>query len=92
MRKIACLLGLAATALLPAVAFAQVDARLLKYPDISATHISFVYGGDIWIVSKTGGVAQRLSSPRGEESFRVFRRTAPGWPSPRTTAATMTFT
>ena len=72
MRKIACLLGLVAAALLPAAATAQVDARLLKYPDVSATHISFVYGGDIWIVPKSGGVAVRLSSPRGEEAFPRF--------------------
>lgn len=57
---------------LPATASAQIDARLLKYPDISATQIAFVYGGDIWVVARTGGVAQRLSSPRGEEQFPRF--------------------
>ena len=36
---------------------AQVDARLLRYPDVSATHIAFVYAGDIWVVPKEGGVA-----------------------------------
>ncbi|HKG92936.1 MAG TPA: DPP IV N-terminal domain-containing protein [Gemmatimonadaceae bacterium] len=51
---------------------AQVDARLMRYPDVSATQIAFVYGGDIWVVPKTGGVAQRLSSPRGEETFPRF--------------------
>ncbi|MCK4774271.1 MAG: hypothetical protein KAT30_05780, partial [Candidatus Krumholzibacteria bacterium] len=53
-------------------AFGQVDARMLRYPDVSATHISFVYAGDIWVVAKEGGVAHRLSSPRGEESFPRF--------------------
>ena len=51
---------------------AQVDARMLRQPDVSQTHISFVYAGDIWIVPKQGGTAQRLSSPRGEESFPRF--------------------
>ncbi len=31
-----------------------------------------MYGGDIWIVAKEGGVAQRLSTPAGEESFPRF--------------------
>ncbi|HSA03010.1 MAG TPA: DPP IV N-terminal domain-containing protein, partial [Candidatus Paceibacterota bacterium] len=51
---------------------AAIDARLFRYPDVSSTHIVFVYAGDIWIVPKTGGVAQRLSSPRGEEMFPRF--------------------
>lgn len=51
---------------------AQVDARLFQYPDVSETHISFSYSGDIWIVEKSGGVATRLSSPKGKESFPRF--------------------
>ena len=51
---------------------AQIDARLLRQPDVSATEIAFVYGGDIWIVDKEGGVANRLSTPKGEESFPRF--------------------
>jgi tricorn protease len=51
---------------------AQIDARLLRQPDVSSTQIAFVYGGDIWVVAKEGGVAQRLSTPAGEESFPRF--------------------
>jgi len=51
---------------------AQIDARLLRQPDVSSTEIAFVYGGDIWVVSKEGGVAHRLSTPAGEESFPRF--------------------
>lgn len=51
---------------------AQIDARLLRYPDVSATTIAFVYAGDVWLVPKTGGVAQRLSTPKGEEEFPRF--------------------
>ena len=47
-----------------------VDARMLRYPDVSSTQIAFVYAGDIWVASKSGGEAQRLSSPKGEESDR----------------------
>ncbi|MFC2084957.1 PDZ domain-containing protein [Bacteroidota bacterium] len=52
--------------------FAQIDARILRYPDVSKTHITFVYGNDIWIVSKNGGTANKLSSPKGTESFPKF--------------------
>ena len=51
---------------------AQVSARMLRQPDVSQTHIAFVYAGDIWIVPKRGGTAERLSSPRGEESLPRF--------------------
>ncbi|MBS3819086.1 PD40 domain-containing protein, partial [bacterium] len=53
-------------------ASAQVNARLFRYPDVSETHICFVYADDIWIVPKTGGTAHNLSSPQGEESFPRF--------------------
>jgi tricorn protease len=49
-----------------------VDARMFRYPDVSQTQIAFVYAGDIWVAAKSGGYAQRLSSPRGEESFPRF--------------------
>jgi len=51
---------------------AQIDARMFRYPDVSKTHITFVYAGDIWIVEKSGGLAHRLSSPKGEEMFPRF--------------------
>lgn len=51
---------------------AQVDARMFRYPDVSQSHIAFVFAGDIWVVEKEGGLAMRLSSPRGEELFPRF--------------------
>jgi tricorn protease len=51
---------------------ARLDARMMRQPAVSATQIAFVYAGDIWVVEKTGGVAVRLSSPKGEESFPRF--------------------
>lgn len=53
-------------------AFAQVNAKLFRYPDVSKTHITFSYAGDIWVVAKTGGTANRLISPKGEETFPKF--------------------
>lgn len=44
----------------------------MQYPDVSDTHITFTYGDDVWITSKSGGVANRLSSPAGAESFPRF--------------------
>jgi tricorn protease len=50
----------------------QVDARMLQFPDVSATQIVFSYAGDLWVVAKEGGTANRLSSPHGQESFPHF--------------------
>ena len=61
---------LALTSTVPAAA--AVDARMFRYPDVSATQIAFVYAGDIWVVGKDGGTASHLSSPRGEEIFPRF--------------------
>ena len=52
--------------------FAQIDARMFQYPDVSESQITFVYGDDIWIVSKDGGLASKLSSPNGGEMFPKF--------------------
>ena len=51
---------------------AQVNARMLQYPDVSATHITFTYGGDVWIVAKEGGTAYKLTSAKGTELLARF--------------------
>ncbi len=48
------------------------DARMLRFPDISADRIVFVYAGDLWTVPKDGGTATKLSSPKGLELFPKF--------------------
>jgi tricorn protease len=58
--------------LLVHVLSAQIDAGLLRYPDVSQTHIAFTYANDLWVVPKTGGLAYRLSSPAGVEIFPKF--------------------
>jgi tricorn protease len=51
---------------------AQISGKLMQHPDVSDTHITFTYGDDVWIVSKSGGLANRLSSPPGTEGFPRF--------------------
>ncbi|HEY4148004.1 MAG TPA: PDZ domain-containing protein, partial [Chitinophagaceae bacterium] len=51
---------------------AQIDAGLFRYPDVSQTQIVFTYANDVWIVSKEGGTATKLSSPPGAEMFPRF--------------------
>ncbi|MEO9869744.1 S41 family peptidase [Ekhidna sp.] len=51
---------------------AQISARMLREPDVSQNSITFVYAGDIWLVPKEGGTANKLSSPAGEEKSPKF--------------------
>ncbi len=48
------------------------DARMLRFPDVSAEAIVFSYAGDLWTVPREGGTARRLSSPKGDEMFPKF--------------------
>jgi len=47
-------------------------AGMLRYPDVSASHIVFSYAGNLWTVPRTGGVATPLASANGMESFPKF--------------------
>ena len=47
---------------------------MLRYPDVSASEIVFVYANDLWIVSRDGGQARPLASPAGQEMFPKFNR------------------
>ena len=51
---------------------AQIDAGLFRYPDVSKTQIVFSYANDLWIMPKEGGMAVKLSSPPGVETFPKF--------------------
>jgi tricorn protease len=53
-------------------ATAQIDAGLFRYPDVSKTQIVFSYANDIWVMPKEGGMALKLSSPPGVETFPKF--------------------
>ena len=55
------------------VGLAQADKPLLmRQPTLSKTHIVFVYAGDLWIVPRTGGSAERLTTGVGVETTPVF--------------------
>ncbi|MEW6198236.1 MAG: hypothetical protein AB1601_06180 [Planctomycetota bacterium] len=47
-------------------------AGMMRYPDVSATHVVFAYAGDLWLAPRTGGVAVPLASPPGSETFPRF--------------------
>ncbi len=53
-------------------AYGQINAKLMRYMDVSETQITFVYGGDIWIVAKSGGTAMQITHSPGEESWPKF--------------------
>jgi tricorn protease len=45
---------------------------LLQRPTLSNTHIVFVYAGDLWVVSREGGDARRLTTGTGVENNPIF--------------------
>jgi len=57
-----------------ALALAQEpqEGRLMRFPDIYKDKIVFVYGGDLWLASTSGGVARRITSNPGRELFPKF--------------------
>lgn len=52
--------------------FSQINAKLIRHVDVSQTQITFVYGGDIWIMPKLGGQAIQITNSQGEESYPKF--------------------
>jgi tricorn protease len=46
--------------------------RLLRHPTVSRDAIAFEYGGDLWVVSRNGGEARRLTSTPEMETDPVF--------------------
>jgi len=55
-----------------AIAQNPPEGRLLRFPDVSKDHIVFSYGGDLWLVSRQGGTAERITSHPGQELFGKF--------------------
>ncbi|HVG31141.1 MAG TPA: hypothetical protein VM864_15630 [Pyrinomonadaceae bacterium] len=45
---------------------------LLRRPTVSRTQVAFVYGGDLWVVSREGGEARRLTAGTGVETDPHF--------------------
>jgi tricorn protease len=71
MKKV--LLPLLCIPLLAAAALAQANKPLLmRSPTLSKTHIVFSYAGDLWMVSRDGGDAARLTNGIGNEYAPMF--------------------
>ena len=50
----------------------SVDTRLLAQPAVSATHVAFVYAGDLWSAAISGADVRRLTTSQGEISGPAF--------------------
>src|SRR4051812_20076087 len=48
------------------------DTRLLSQPAVSATHVAFVYAGDLWSATLAGGDVRRLTTSQGEITSPAF--------------------
>src|ERR1700759_1497109 len=58
---------------LAGASFAQTNKPLLmRNPTVSKTQIVFSYAGDLWIVSREGGSAERLTNGAGNETSPIF--------------------
>jgi tricorn protease len=56
-----------------ATAFAHAEeGRLMRFPDIHGDKIVFTYAGDLWLVSKEGGIARKITSDPGLELTAKF--------------------
>lgn len=66
--------GLALGAALVPAAAADItpSGAMLRWPDVSKSHICFVYANDLWMVPKAGGLASPVASPSGQEAFPKF--------------------
>ncbi|HEY9164702.1 MAG TPA: PDZ domain-containing protein [Candidatus Kryptonia bacterium] len=72
MKKMFVLVAICLSSLAAEKSTAQIDARMLQYPAVSGTQIVFDYAGDLWVAPKEGGVAARLTTPKGEEILPRF--------------------
>ncbi len=59
---------------LPCVGLGQEmpEGRLMRFPDIYKDKVVFMYGGDLWLASSSGGDAHRITSDAGRELFPKF--------------------
>ncbi|MDB4908746.1 MAG: peptidase [Gemmatimonadetes bacterium] len=62
----------ALAALLPFAVGGAQGARLLRQPSLGPTQVAFTYGADIWVSSRNGGEATRLTSTPAVEADPHF--------------------
>lgn len=48
------------------------ETRLLRHPTVSRDSVAFEYAGDLWVVSRSGGHARRVTSTQGAEIDPYF--------------------
>src|ERR687888_2333915 len=58
--------------LLISVTASAQGTRLLRHPTVSRDLVAFEYAGDLWVVSRSGGQARRLTSTPGVEIDPYF--------------------
>src|SRR5690349_420822 len=46
--------------------------KLFRTPTVSKDRIVFAFGGDLWIVDRSGGDARRLTTGIGQETDPIF--------------------
>ncbi len=63
---------LALLALVSSFSYAPNEARVLRFPTIFEDQIVFTYAGDLYTVPAQGGVARKLTSHEGYETFARF--------------------
>ena len=51
---------------------AVAESHLMRYADVSETHIVFTYESDLWLTPIDGGMAKRITRSEGSEVFAKF--------------------
>ena len=46
-----------------------VEPRLMRLPSVRGDTVVFTYAGDLWVTHTSGGIARRLTSSPGVESY-----------------------
>src|SRR5947207_13153893 len=69
--KLRLILALLFIVSVPSLTIAQ-GTRLLRHPTVSRDSVAFEYAGDLWVVSRNGGPARRLTSTQGVEIDPYF--------------------
>ncbi|MCA5006595.1 S41 family peptidase [Sphingobacterium bovistauri] len=72
LNKLSMALGAALCIASPLFSQAQEETLLLRSPSISDTHLTFVYGGDVWVAEKNGSHPKRLTTNPGVEINPIF--------------------
>ena len=72
LNKLSIVLGAALSISNMSFSHAQQETLLLRNPSISETHVTFVYGGDIWVADKQGNNPKRLTTNPGVEINPIF--------------------